>query len=377
MTHNLISMRSMTIEQMQASAHAIANPKSLRTYLTVLNTVNDAMGWDRGVIWFDLLIQHKDQICDVLKAKYKISNLKTLKNKLNAISSLMTRTRFEETDHDFKQMIRLLDTQPLTFTDKPNTEVIPKWLELKAKLKDVGQGCSSVTTIVAKIFSYDYVLRVNELFDTRLVDDGQFNYLDLDNCQWTIRMQKNGKFIKFEVNPDLCQELKPLTAGRAWLLCKQDGNPYGVTARCLSYHKWCLPENRIIRKSYETWNMIDSGRDLIEVKKWNEILGHSHLTAKDFYVVKPEPEPPKPESLKPKLKVDIKLKPKPKIKVDIKLKPKTKPKPKIVLKRRNGVCVNEHDLVTTSCDPYRTNTICRNCRYNIITIDVTDGSAWW
>ena len=293
--------RQIKAEDIQST---FLNPKTFSNYLSVLRTVNKHYNWDPDVIYYDRLNDKAEQIAKFIFRKYKISNTAQYRQKVSAISSLMSRTGFGEY-HKFRLMIKNADVL-LSVADTSTDSDIIDWNVLQPQLAELGKE-HTIRGIIARIFSYGYVLRVGEIFSTRIdLDNGQDNYLDLVNCKWYIRKQKNGTAKTFDVDPELCNSLKQQFKyiGMTWLLSKVDGAKYGVSCHRLPYHGWSLPSNTDIRKSYETWNRNKSDRTEEEQLKWHKILGHSRNVV-DVHYNKPEPEP----ALEPIEIVPIKTKP--------------------------------------------------------------------
>lgn len=268
----------MSRQELQQSEGAIYNKKTLGSYFVILNKINDYFGLERDIIHFDELNKHADEIPGLVKQFWSIRSMAALKQKIGSISSLMNRTGFEE-DYPIKQMFRKLDRFE-SIEATPVEENIPDWeTDLLPRLKDYSKD-NTICGIIARVFSYGYVLRVSEMFQTRTNrDDGVNNFLDLDNCKWIIRKQKNKTFKSFDVDPELC---KTIPRGN-WLLSKKDTTPYKQAAWTLYYHGWELPSNTIIRKSFETWNIKNNSEE--EAKEWHKILGHSKIVAHDYYNV--------------------------------------------------------------------------------------------
>jgi hypothetical protein len=272
-----MSDRQMTLQELQSGDGAFVREECLRNYKYILNRINNHFGWESDIVYYDRLNQHASDLPGLCKELWNITSLAALKQKISAISSLMTRTRFGG-DHEVRSVVRTADR--LQHVEVKNAvKKIPDWeTDLLPKLQQLASG-SGVCGTIAKVFSYGYVLRVGSLFTTKLVDDGISNYLDLDNCKWSVRNQKNRKLLEFSVDPELCKQIPKGT----WLLTKGDGEPYCKSARTLKYHGWTLPDNNTIRKSYETWNINKSGRDKNCSDLWHAILGHTPIVAKDFY----------------------------------------------------------------------------------------------
>ena len=255
---------------------------SMRTYSNyraVLNKVNEHYGWKKDVIHYDEMSRNVEEIAEFFKEEYDIKSHDTLKQKLGSLSSLMTRTDMGG-NHAIKHYMKDIEMKIKVDTIIAKWDV-PNWInDLKPKLVALGNEGNKIKNIIAKIYSHGYVMRVASLFDTKLVDDGVSNFLDLDKCIWYIRHQKNGTIMDFKVDPQLCKELY---SKRKWLLAKQDGSPYNRAAKILKYHKWDLSDCATIRISFETWNILQSNNEPEEQLEWHKILGHTRAIALKYY----------------------------------------------------------------------------------------------
>lgn len=286
------------------------NTRTFENYRSTLNKVNEHYGWDKDMVYFDRLNNNAKDIAVFIYKVYRILNTEQYKQKMSALSSFMKRTGFDDRNN-ISMMVKNGDKY-LSVVSKENEKLIEDWETLQPKLKELGQH-NSVIGIIARIFSYGYVLRVGEMFETRIDEDnGVDNYLDLKNCRWNIRKQKNGTAKEFDVDPQLCKELLDYfdrvnkVVSIKWLLSKSATEKYGQGSHKLRCHGWTLQSNNDIRKSYETWNRHRSGRTEEEKQKWHVILGHSVDTVKKSYDTlnfEPEPEP-----VKKRIKVKIKRK---------------------------------------------------------------------
>lgn len=299
----------MSIHEIQSSVRGYANEKTLKNYQSVLNKVNKHYGWDIDIVYFDRMDNNAKEIAKFLYKGYKITNTAQFAQKMAALSSLMKATGFQESNN-LTIMVKHAG-KFLSVEDTSLPSEIPDWEVLQPKLVELGK-IDNICGIIARIFSYGYVLRSSEIFETRVDEDNDFdNYLDLNGCKWYIRKQKNGTEKIFDVDPELCQSLKAncdrrLPTSPMWLLCKANGDKYGTGGQRLPYHKWPLPNNNDIRKSYETWNRHRSGRSDSEKMKWHTILGHSKDTVKVYYDMNNFTEP---EKSKPKPKIRLKVRP--------------------------------------------------------------------
>lgn len=256
------------------------NKDTIRSYFGMIDKINRHYGWEEKIVHYDLIADRARDIMELLKQWYHVPNPKVLKEKLSKISGVMTRCIGHE-DHVIKSLIRNMDREVPTESGWSTLRVdeVPEWTELQPKLTALA-STDSVPGIVALVYSYGYVFRVGQLFDTLVnEDDGVHNYWDTYNSIWKMRIQKNRTEIDVDVDRELSDRFQYY---QGWLLAKANGAQY--SSKTLTDHHWTLPENRIIRKSYETWNHTQSGRDLEEITKWNNWLGHSHVTSKDYYV---------------------------------------------------------------------------------------------
>jgi len=258
---------------------------SQRNYRSTINAVNDHFGWSKDKVHYSLLNNHADEVLEFVKSKWDSNKACNITNRLMHISSLMTRTGRPE-PNKIKQLAFSFPDHH-TYTNQPKQRDVPDWNDLVPTLDRKANESSGRNpgNILCLVMSYGYVLRVSELFDTKLEnDDGIHNFLDLDKGTWLIRQSKNHKKRLFEVDPDLIDELKTrFNRNRDWLICKKNGTPYTSTAsRILNYHVKGLPNNSDIRGSFETWNYNNNKHDVAEY--WSYVLGHSSYTSMRHYV---------------------------------------------------------------------------------------------
>ena len=298
----------MHIQDIQSGENAISNLGTYRNYVSILNAVNKHFKWDYDVVHYDKMNEHAEDIAKFIYSHYKISNTDHYTTKMATLSSWMTRTGYGK-DHKLATMVQN-SGKFLSVMDKSNQSTIESWEVLQPKLQALGKH-STICGIIARIFSYGYVLRVGEMFNTRIDKlTPEDNYLDLDKCIWHIGHQKNGKAKQFDVDKSLCDSLKYLQ-GRTWLLSMPNGSKYSRSASRLTYHHWPLPSNSDLRKSYETWNKHQSGRTSEQVDHWSYILGHSRRTVSAYYdtTVKPvQVQDPRPRVKVTKKDTRIKVK---------------------------------------------------------------------
>lgn len=374
--------------ELQKGSYGYTKEKTFNNYRSILNAVNKHFGWESNIIYYDRMDNKAQEIADFIYERYKISNTAQYKQKLSSLSSLMTRTQFGK-DHKIKMMVVNANVM-LSVADQKIVNHIDDWELLQPKLEQLGKE-ESIRGILARIFSYGYVLRVGEIFKTRIdINNDVDNYLDLNNCKWYIREQKNGTEKTFSVPAELCDSIKkrPRKADAVWLLSKVNGKKYSTGAQRLTYrnHNWPLPNNNALRKSYETWNRNRSGRSDEEIEHWHYILGHNRQTIDVHYdlkvlepveepVVEPAVESPKvlPERIKPviKKKETIKVTPEriPKAWWDEFNKPVIKEKKtiKVTPKKKKAetlFCEGEHRLYMTHPYPDITVEQCADCIYS-------------
>lgn len=271
----------MCVLELQKGENGFQKKGTFENYRTILNVVNKHYGWEPDVIYYDRMDNKAQEIADFIFNRYKIANTAQFKQKLSALSSLMTRTKFGN-EHNIRHMIKNA-AERLSVANTKTDGPIEDWTTLQPKLAELGKQ-NSLCGYIARIFSYGYVLRVAEIFTTRIdADDDIGNYLDLNNCKWYIRQQKNNTEKVFDVHPELCNSLKKSRPHGKWLLCKASGEPYAQSSQRLSYHNWPLASNNDLRKSYETWNRNVADRNDDEKIHWHTILGHNKETVKSYY----------------------------------------------------------------------------------------------
>jgi len=303
---------------------------TLKSYKSRVKAINKAMGWlPIEAVHIDKYNTEYKRIIDWAITDSTAAKAKTY---LMGICSLMTRYLNEtgqgDKYHVFGRKVALMGGDP-----KPEQEVAAfknpdhDWNNVSWELKHMAEQDAGHKGTIALIFSYGYVLRVAEIFNTGINSNDQSpNYLDLDRCYWAIGEHKNmdtqGKRM-FNVDPELCAELKKrFSPDVKWLL----PSPRGLRMSLCNRHlpsDWDYHNNTVLRKCYETWNMHHSGRTDDEKKDWNYILGHGINTVDKYYdmqsesgseqdealsVTEPEPETHDrtiPEPIVPKLSVMV------------------------------------------------------------------------
>ena len=298
---------SKSLIEIQESENAIKNMATFSNYRAIINKLNEHYGLEKDIVHYDFLIDKAAELPDLCTTLWQINNTAALKQKMGSISSLITRA-IGSPDHRVKQVTTTIATN-YSVPTKLKVRNIPDWNELQPKLREYGKE-PSIRGMIALAFSYGYVLRVGEFFDTKIGDDdGINNFLDPVSLQWTIRLHKNGAsgtVRKFDVSQEFIDAL-PRKVG--WLFRKKNGLPYqghNTATRTLKYHNWWLddlPSNRDIRASFETWNLHTKDRTPEEIALSHMVLGHSKATAYKYYdktLMPVVPEPPK--KMKPVIK---------------------------------------------------------------------------
>jgi hypothetical protein len=302
---------SKSFNDIQESEGAIENMATFRNYRGIINKLNDHYGLEKEIVHYDFLIDKATELPEVCCLLWEINNTDALKQKMGSISSIITRA-IGTPDHRVKRVTNTVGKNHSVVT-KLKFRDIPDWNELQPKLREHGKE-QSIRGIIALAFSYGYVLRVGEFFDTKIGDDdGINNFLDPVNLRWTIRLHKNGAsgvVREFDVSQEFIDAL-PRKSG--WLLRKKNGLPYqgqNTATRTIKYHGWWmnkLPSNRDIRASFETWNLHEEGRSPEQMAVAHEVLGHTKATAHKYYdktLMPVVPAPPK--KIKPAIKLRVK-----------------------------------------------------------------------
>ncbi len=213
---------------------------------------------------------------------------------------------------------------------EPVPEVLSEtsWEVVKPRLDRLSDE-NTTNGRIALIYSHGYVLRIAEMYKTKFVDDPNYNYLNTETGEWTVRFYKGDRahlgpelrrpVKSFKINDYLRSVLKHYydTDGNPFLLHKANGKPYRLDRMTKT---WLLPNCQTLRRSYESWNVNKSGRSRDEIWEWHRILGHKPSTVAkyynrpdEFYSEESESEPdsdtePEPEPA-PKPKLEVKHEP--------------------------------------------------------------------
>lgn len=299
---------------------------SMNTYCNAIRSLNKSMGWvkaggEQTVIYYDRMNDQADQIYRMAVCgegwRECLGKPFTFKNKIAPFTTLMR--AYDNSDFSHKKDERFItlveritertlppDQEPRSRSESPPPEpcFVPnaRWEVTLPRLKELAKNDDAVGRI-ALVYSYGYVLRIGELHRTKFVDDPLYNFLDLSNCVWTVRYFKGDKdhlpirrpFKVFDVDQELCDILMAYydNDDNPFLIHKSFGDPYDSHKMPTS---WPLQNCQELRRSYETWNINDSGRQASEIREWNRILGHTPYTVSKYYnrpeeFTESEPEP--------------------------------------------------------------------------------------
>lgn len=178
-----------------------------------------------------------------------------------------------------------------------------RWEKVQERLADITAD-PGPCGVIATIYVYGYVLRIGEIINTTIEDDGVHNHLNLFTGTWNIRMHKNANSDdpprELTLPQDLCYQLMGrVSRNRPHWLLHRDGVPLpddGMPS------DWPLAmTNQELRTSYTTWLINDSGYDDYTQDHWHKVLGHKRPTALAHYNAGPVPipvtinPPPQPE----------------------------------------------------------------------------------
>lgn len=175
----------------------------------------------------------------------------------------------------------------LKASDIPNPVLehdAPPWSTLKQQLEEAFMFTDNdFGRMVALIYSYGYVLRIAELFNTTIKPMEGFNYLNLDTGEWTITQHKNkarSGARQFTIDKGLLDMIRGFVKRKVpYLIYKSTKEPYTVhTLAVIGLND--LPSCSQIRNSYEQWNWNQSKRTHEERLDWSlNVLGHKYETA--------------------------------------------------------------------------------------------------
>lgn len=255
---------------------------SINKYLGVLRTINKLMNWNPfDVLYFTKINENYNKVKDIIKSHYKLTSTDKYREKISCLASLMSKA-FPNEENKLKLLTNNAGTM-LSIADTREKKNVDDWITLRNKLCDTAKE-NSVRGLISLIFSYGYVLRVNEIFTTSIIptDDLSLNYLDLDSNVWYIRNGKTG-FREFKVCQDFCDEIKNKCQGQTFLIEKEKNKIFSKSCRRLTYVplKWEFPKNNLIRSSFETYNLKYNDPD--QQQYYFNVLGHTSATAEVHY----------------------------------------------------------------------------------------------
>lgn len=234
-------------------------------------------------IHFDLMNSRCTDVSMAITKHYDVKNYDTLQRYLRSVCGALAKTDLESEPGALYWHAQNI-TREFTLDTRLVHKIIPSWInDLQPQLQKLSETPGQVLPIIAAIYSYGYVLRPEHLFNTALVDDQVHNFMDLENCHYYIRQQKNHKVIDFPLPITLCQFIKERVTG-TMLIPKTPHKPYQRTAAKLCYHHWPLHNVHVLRHSYEYWNVFESERTKEEQEHWHKVLGHSRSTVMKWYV---------------------------------------------------------------------------------------------
>ena len=178
------------------------------------------------------------------------------------------------------------------------------WEVISKKLLEVSNNITIDPRIrmLATIYGYGYVYRIQQIFSTRIVDHplseeelttGNINKIYLSGCLWYMNKSKTGRKQTIHIVPDMCAKIQKLAAenlvfSRGYIMPQKSGIPYSDKASMSSLSRWKtehkLPNNHQMRTAFETWLRTKSGYPVDKVNYWSEVLDHTVKTAILHYV---------------------------------------------------------------------------------------------
>lgn len=244
---------------------------------TLINRANLAINKPKGYLYSpDDYVNGFSDIVTYFYVNGKNQNITRLRSEMSTIGKAI---KLITGDDRFSKLVP--EVNHLDIRNKPTKCDCPKWEDIENYCKNIIETSSDVyRKTLATCYLNGYPLRVGEIFTTRLSDDGENNYLDLDNKTWTIRRHKNvlrtGER-KFNVSQEFVDQIRKLypPTHKEWLFQKRSGKPYSIRSASHQTFNFDI-SNTDIRNSFETYVNKDP-----EVSK--NILGHNVETADEFY----------------------------------------------------------------------------------------------
>ncbi len=252
-----------------------------RTCHSLVSKVNELLGLPDNMIDIAQYEQNYDKIVQHLLDHYTIRDHVGLTAKMATLAYPMKLVGYDGSFiHKKKQLLQL----PIKM--KPANKIITPWEELKdSSLHDAYERCLHPGgKIVCLSYLHGYPLRLHEIVNTSIKATSQYNFLDVNTKIWHIRREhsKTRTNRKFNVSQEFIDDILPLIHDSGHLVCRKNGNPYGVSCTLKSLCVFGISVNEI-RNSYETWNygrdVSDDTKHLISIN----ILGHNPATAIAHY----------------------------------------------------------------------------------------------
>jgi hypothetical protein len=269
----------MNIMDMEELKNSYKNYGTYRNTKSIVKKVNEILGFSDTILRPQKYIDNFELIVKEY-AKTKMNpSVKNVTSKLSTISGTLKKINSPQHD-EFQNLVKNLildEGNEIQHHARPWNEI----LDLIEKQYYDGDFNKKKTLICYK---HQYCLRVGEIFQTILEDDGVHNFMDLEKGLWTIRLHKNqlktgNRIIK--LTPEFIKEIKPYITESKWLICKNNGQPYST-----HNHKAIgiigLSNNEI-RNSYEQWNHEESNRNFVTKQQHSLTLGHTVDTAVKHY----------------------------------------------------------------------------------------------
>ncbi len=244
---------------------------------SVINKINAHFGLPKCQLDWKFYDDHFKEIVDFILDAYVIREHSSLTSKFAGIIKAM---KLSKVECSFMYMNKVLCQIPLKMTPKER-EIMP-WSNMVADLKEYRSHIANNNGYnVLTIYIHGFPIRLGEIVNTSIHDDGKLNYLDLQNLTWYIRKDftKNRTARQFEITQELADELKGHIHKKGRLVCRRSGGGFtsNITLKSLDINCFKITE---IRNSYETMNL--SRTDIDDKAKFaisNNVLGHSTSVA--------------------------------------------------------------------------------------------------
>lgn len=226
------------------------NSKTFYNYCSTVKRLNKHLGLEVDFVHYDEYNRHADDIVAYLTETCKCAN--TFRSQLCAISSMMDRAVDDKKNPNLitekTRKLKIVRTMPKkTLTPDWLDDVLPKLIG--ASRSPDNKLCQ----IIATIFKYGFVFRCNVLFETVLVEDMDYHFMDLENQIFHVRRRLRPE-LHIKMPEFLCIELKELTkTHRKFLLQKSNSKPYCNSSGNLGYHHWNIYNNALIRDSWKEY----------------------------------------------------------------------------------------------------------------------------